>query len=227
MLIPCDKSSHWRQIRLLLVLQENEIDHEKFKASLDRFETITDSENPDCYSRVSFEKIDLQPLRPSSKEQLEDKTAEQQRASRWLLEILTYKSFSETSSPEEHNSHKEFFTALVEAVNADPLLFFTSVDLVFPSDSAKWRMPLLQTHPELPEPPKDLGRISLEGITLRFRDSASGLFETRLEVSPDRSEYLTGIRFRTVVPRSEIKSLYETVNTHAEHFAALFVDFQT
>lgn len=216
--IPCDSGLHWRFIELLIPLEEGELAlatlTDLTNASIPRWLLAEPDGEVECHSHARV----LDWRAPADADDPEG-----QRAPVQLVEIETYRYGVVPDDRKGYSvSHARFFSALRDSTSVDELFVVANVRLSFSAQTSTWQAALLASPPDIAELPGDLGKISLSGLSLRFRDSRLGLLDARLESGPE-NDYSVEVRFSVSIPTDEIARLYQTILQRAEQLASLFV----
>lgn len=213
--IPCEASLRWRRIRLFVPLPVEP----KALYDLGNGAPSSDSywalgvEGDGCHSHAQLYQRD--PNGP-----------EEDAGERWAVDVITYRNAPSAAERERGLiSHENFFSLLAQAVDYAPLHAIAEVDLLFLASSSRWRISLLSDPPEFGELGTELGVVSLSGLKLRFSDSAAGMIETELEISPREDECRVSAVFLEHLSLDDDRrsDVYTDVVRRSEEVAALFI----
>jgi hypothetical protein len=217
--IPCGTDLHWRHIEFLVPFRPGELDDVGFTRRLSsdgRRWLLADDLSPECHSHARL--LRWKPPGPQARD------SESDDREGLLLEVETYR-YASVHRKADHQpiEHDRFFQELQASCNEEELFAICTVGLAFQASNATWRASLLADPPEIAELAGNLGRIALAGIALRFEESAMGLMEARLDVTPGEDEYWANLKFSQTLVRRQLSNSYEMVLRKAERLAAVFI----
>ena len=224
--IPCDENTHWRYLRLYLVLPDDGFQAGSFREALgpewrSQEWRVTEGDNPAYFSWVEL--VDLAEKNVTPEEDPTDPEQEAGPPPRWIIQFDTIRRPpSVEESKEDVSGHQTVFDAIAASAGTDTLPYSAVVDLYFSSHGWRLRAPLFERPQSLEAVSAELGRVEVSGVSMRFHGQRPGLHEASLQVSPDDSQYFVRTSF-TVAP-TPLGDLFGSSLSKVEDYARLFVE---